>query len=339
MADLQIIDIGPLFVENGSAGGTGRGAVDREIREAVQECGGFLVANFPEDDRLDERAAVILSFFGLADEVKQGLALRSMRPGNSHVYRGYRATLEADGWAHNEFFDIGPETPVPGPPIPGMEIPAEANNWPSVEPVPGWRGTMRAFYDLMDRVGRAVMFSVGRAFGFGEDILRPRFADGNSTLRLLNYPQKPEGLAIANERPDGNETDPEDGLSLAAGRHTDAAGVSLLWQDSPGLQAQAPDGRWRDVPMIENGLSVHLGDVLEVMTGGRVPATPHRVIDHRMARRSIGYFLEPALSAQLCRLDAPLARTAAEAAGTYGWHLLKQLHSYAGNEDLVPSPE
>ena len=109
----------------------------------------------------------------------------------------------------------------------------------------------------------------------------------------------------------------------------------------PGLQAQAPDGAWRDVPCAPNSISVHLGDVLEIMTEGRVPATPHRVIDHRKSRRSIGFFLEPALSARISPIHAVEQAHATEssAKGTYGWHLLKQLRGYEGYENLVPPVE
>jgi isopenicillin N synthase-like dioxygenase len=126
-------------------------------------------------------------------------------------------------------------------------------------------------------------------------------------------------------------------VTLAAVRHTDASGLSLLWQQQPGLQAQAPDGTWRDVPTVPNTVSVHLGTVLELMTAGRVPATPHRVIDHGIARQSIGFFVEPGLATRL----APIAEgdaTPGDLSGTYGWHLQERFHAMRGFEDLVPAP-
>ncbi len=72
----------------------------------------------------------------------------------------------------------------------------------------------------------------------------------------------------------------ETGELLAAGRHCDAAGLSLLWQDSLGLQAEAADGTWRTAPCRTNSISVHLGDVLSIMTEGKARATPHRVVGH-----------------------------------------------------------
>jgi len=146
-------------------------------------------------------------------------------------------------------------------------------------------------------------------------------------------------MAILNELPDpeaGKEQEP----ALAAGRHTDGAGVSLLWQAQPGLQAQSSDGTWRHVPAIDNCVSVHLGDVLEIMTDGRVPATPHRVLDLGGPRQSVGFFLEPALGAKLSTPE-PLSGSADDEAarGTYGWHLLRRINGYGEAANLVPYPE
>jgi isopenicillin N synthase-like dioxygenase len=333
MAEVPTIDIAGLFANDRAA----QAATDARIGEAVFEAGGFVISGYPGADGIDARAIRILSFFDLPDEVKRTVASRVTNPENPRVYRGYLATLEQDGWAHNEFFDIGPEEPVPGPSIPGMEILSETNAWPEIEPTPGWRQAMSAYYGHMNVVAAAVMMSAGRSVGVAEEDLEMRFSGGNSTLRLLNYPIPPKGLRIAEEAPDERAPD-GDGMPLATGRHTDKAGVSLLWQGGPGLQAQAPDGRWRDVPCYPNSISVHLGDVLEIMTEGRVPATPHRVIDHRKSRRSIGFFLEPALNARISPIHATDRTDGADpsARGTYGWHLLRQLRGYEGYEHLVP---
>lgn len=76
------------------------------------------------------------------------------------------------------------------------------------------------------------------------------------------------------------------------------------------------------------------------MTDSKVPATPHRVIDYKTARQSIGFFQEPALGAHLdsVRVGSALSTAAATARGTYGWHLLRRIHDYEGFEELVPYP-
>ncbi|MDX1711814.1 MAG: 2OG-Fe(II) oxygenase family protein [Rhodovibrionaceae bacterium] len=336
MTELPIVDIAPLF-EGSTAT---RADVDERIVHAVRQAGGFVVANYPDADKVDARARRMLSFFDLDDQIKRAVANRVTNPENPNIYRGYQASLQPGSWAHNEVFDIGPDEPVDGPPLAGMQILAERNVWPEVEPVEGWRRTMRAYYDHMHAVATAIMLSVGRGVGFEDDDILARFQGGNSTLRLLNYPPPPKDNRVVDELPDV-DSEERDGPPLAAGRHTDGSGVSLLWQQQPGLQAQAPDGTWRDVPLIDNCISVHLGDVIEMMTDGRVPATPHRVIDHQAARQSVGFFLEPSLSAELGSLDADMSAARAEARwrGTYGWALLRRISGYGGFEELVPRPD
>ena len=64
--------------------------------------------------------------------------------------------------------------------------------------------------------------------------------------------------------------------------HADSGLVTLLAQDGvSGLQAKAQDGRWIDVPPMENTLAVNFGRLLERWTGGGIKATLHRLYgDH-----------------------------------------------------------
>lgn len=334
MTDLIVIDIAPLFGGNDAD----KQSVDNRIRQAIFDQGGFVISGYPDTDKVDVRADQMLAFYDLPNAEKRAVASKVLEPANDRIYRGYTASLERGSWSHNEMFDIGPDKPVTGPTIAQMEILSEKNIWPEVEPVPGWQRTMGEFYDHMHKVARAVLMATGRAAGFAEEDLTARFDGGNSTLRLLNYPPRPPEVRNLVDAPDDTFVD---GKPLATVRHTDASGLSLLWQNRPGLQAQSPDGVWRDVPQLSNCVSVHLGTVLEVMTGGRVPATPHRVLDFGVPRQSVGFFLEPALGAQLSEVgQAPAcSNDPADARGTYGWHLLKRLHGYPGYEGLVADPE
>lgn len=324
MAELAIVDIGPLFDGEPS----GWQAIDESVGSAIVAHGGLVVSGFPGADRIDELGARALAFFDLGLDAKRAVASRSTWPDGPAVYRGYKSSLEPGAWAYNEMFDVGPTRPHPGPAVDGMHHFAEPNTWPTVEPCHGWRAAMDEHYRVMLAVGMAVMRSAGRAAGFDDDVLMAGFEQGNHTLRLLNYPPRPDGHLTVDER------NQPDGPRIAAARHTDVSGASLLWQRGPGLQAQSPDGTWRDVPMLEGTVSVHLGTVLELMTAGRIPATPHRVIDHGGARQSIGFFVEPGLATRLAPLDDQIDDVRA----SYGWHLQERFHSMRGYAELVPAP-
>jgi isopenicillin N synthase-like dioxygenase len=83
--------------------------------------------------------------------------------------------------------------------------------------------------------------------------------------------------------------------------HVDFSFITLTLQDSPGLQVQDPAGAWHPVIPRPGALTVHAGELLELVSGGRYRATPHRVINPSLARTrvSIPLFMNPPLAATL----------------------------------------
>lgn len=326
MTDLRTIDIGPLFGSEKA----GRRRVDDAIGAAVEEHGGFVVSGFPGQEHVDALASTLLAFYDMPERERRSVASVITDPEGPAVYRGWKSFLQPEAWAYNQMYDIGPRHPHPAPAVPGMHHFAEANSLPTTEPCAGWYAAVHHYYDLMLDMGTRVMLSAARWAGFDDALVEAGFREGNSTLRLLDYPPKPAELTIQSEGLHGRPP-------LAASKHTDVAGVSLLWQQQPGLQAQSRDRVWRDVPMAPNTVSVHLGTVLQLMTDGRVPATPHRVLDKGGHRQSVAFFVEPGLGTRL----APVA--AGEAAdptapGTYGWHLQERFSQMEGYRDIIPAP-
>ncbi|KAI0703873.1 Clavaminate synthase-like protein [Cerioporus squamosus] len=60
--------------------------------------------------------------------------------------------------------------------------------------------------------------------------------------------------------------------------HTDIGTISILWsQPVTALQIMSPDGKWRYVKHIPNGIIVNAGDSMEMLSGGLYKATIHRV--------------------------------------------------------------
>jgi isopenicillin N synthase-like dioxygenase len=312
MSDLPVININGLFHDRQVS------SIDESVRHALAMAGGFVVTGFPGAGILEARAVRLLKFFDLPEGQKVDIGTGRTNPTSGHLYRGYTSLLDGDDFARTEWFDIGPGLPVAIPPVRGAHVLAEPNLWPETEPYAGWRMDMEAYYADLRATAIAIMLSAGRVSGVNPDQLKDGFADGNSTLRLLHYPA-PEAADAMNDAP-----------SLAAERHTDGSGISLLWQAGPGLQAEGVDGVWRDVPQLPGSISVHLGDVLEMMTSGSIRATPHRVIDHGGERWSIGFFLEPSPCASMTGDD--------RIEDTYGWRLLERLHSYPSMKGLVPRP-
>ncbi|MDY0747058.1 2OG-Fe(II) oxygenase family protein [Paucibacter sp. R3-3] len=103
-------------------------------------------------------------------------------------------------------------------------------------------------------------------------------------LRVLRYPPL-------------NGTEPPDSLRAAA--HGDINLLTILpAANEPGLQVQARDGSWLDVPGDFGMLIVNIGDMLQEASRGHYPSTQHRVVNPSgeaatKSRVSLPLFLHP----------------------------------------------
>jgi len=95
--------------------------------------------------------------------------------------------------------------------------------------------------------------------------------------------------------------------------HTDTGSLTILWSQSiAALQILSPDGKWRWVRHIENGLVINAGDAMEFLSGGLYKATIHRVtqppVDQQgHARVGVIYFAKPNDDVKLLPLaDSPV---------------------------------
>ena len=322
-ASVGTLDVAALFDPMSAK----RDTVARSVTAALVEHGGFVATGFPGGDEIDGRMRRLLAFFALSGDEKMACATRSHDPASPNVNRGYMPAPDDHAWAYNEIFDIGPD-PVSDVPedLPGREILLEATLWPPREPYPGWRRESRALF--VDMVGLCAAVLEGMMTGLGLDPA-PALAQcttGNATLRLLNYPDVPDGF-LAGEGDTVPRRNDELGRRILTHRHVDMNLCSLLWQDPiGGLQMQAPDGTWRQVPADRGGISVHNGAMIERLTGGRIKGTPHRVAGPAGNRRSVGMFHEPDFGAQIPSADG-------QGTETYARQLLRQ---YKGYENLAP---
>lgn len=316
------IDIAALF----GPAPRSRAAVARAVAEALTTHGGFVATGFPGGRNIDGRMRSLLAFFDLPAEEKMACATRRHDQRSPNVNRGYVPTPEKRGWAYNEVFDIGPET-IQGidSALPGREILEEPTQWPTPGPHPDWQAESRALF--VDLVGLCHGVLAGMMEGLG---LEPALALGlcrrnNATLRLLHYPPMPEDF-VAGEGAAAPQRTDEFGRRILTHRHIDMNLHSLLWQEPVGgLQIQAPDGTWREVPADRGGVSIHNGAMIETLTGGRVKGTPHRVAGPVDGRCSVGMFHEPDYDAVMTSVGG--------SAETYARALLRQ---YATYDDFAP---
>lgn len=91
----------------------------------------------------------------------------------------------------------------------------------------------------------------------------------------------------------------EEADAIRAAAHEDINLITILPSaNEPGLQVQAKDGSWIDVPCDFGNLIVNIGDMLQEASGHYFPSTTHRVVnpdgaDMTKSRISLPLFLHP----------------------------------------------
>ncbi|MEZ5667668.1 MAG: 2-oxoglutarate and iron-dependent oxygenase domain-containing protein [Alphaproteobacteria bacterium] len=172
------------------------------------------------------------------------------------------------------------------------------NLWPSA--LPGFAAAMEAYYRAMAALAARLMGLFALALDLPHDFFAPAIDRHISALRILNYPEP--------------ERTPAPG-QIRAGAHTDYGSLTVLRQQAApgGLQVQGPDGGWLDVPALDDGYVVNLGDLMQRWTNDRWRSTLHRVVNPppdargRSRRQSIAFFHQPNWDAEIACLPSCLA--------------------------------
>ena len=283
---VPIIDLRPYF------GGTPEGKADvaRAVDAACRHIGFLVVTNHGIDPALIERVSRLSrAFFALPLADKR----RVDRPRDDAV-RGFSAVGE-EGLSYSleeaapgdlkESFSIGPPD-VPDDdyhrgPAAGAHF--EPNVWP--EGVPGFAEACTAYFEAMSGLARTLMRTFALGLGLPETFFDGKIDRHISMFRVLSYPPQKEAPLPGQMR---------------AGAHSDYGSLTIVRPDDAGLQVFNKAGQWVDVPMVDGGLVVNIGDLMQQWTNDQWTSTLHRVANppaddaRRDARRqSLVFFHQP----------------------------------------------
>ncbi|KAG6500981.1 gibberellin 2-beta-dioxygenase 2-like [Zingiber officinale] len=131
--------------------------------------------------------------------------------------------------------------------------------------------------------------------------------DNDSLIRFNHYPTPPCLPGSADDDRVGNGTG---SVRVGFGEHSDPQLLSILWSnDVDGLQIRLPstsdehDVEWVPVPADPTALYVNIGDLLQVMTNGRLISVRHRALaNSSRSRMSTVFFAAPSLSTRISPL-------------------------------------
>ena len=154
-----------------------------------------------------------------------------------------------------------------------IERRAARDIWPELH---DFRENVSACWRSYTTLGNGILDVMARAVGISPDFFVANCgSQALSTMRLLHYAAMPPG-------PDDN--------SVGISAHTDFECITLIYQDSPGLELTAPNGEWFAAPHSGGRVVVLLGAMLERWTNGYLKATGHRVRETNEQRHSIVMF-------------------------------------------------
>lgn len=230
---------------------------------------GFFHARHPFFDERRGSQAIELAreFFALPPAEKQELAIEK-----SAHFRGYSEMRNARDW--REQIHFGREEPA------GTHQLSGPNLWPAS---PEWRAELLRLIADFEAAGRDILNAISAGLSLPPNQLLPQAEAPYVLLKLIHYLPPPDGQ-------------PRSGVAP----HVDFSWITLLLQDDAGgLSACTPEGRWQDIPPMPGTLIVNIGEILQFVTGARLRATPHRVMNRTRDRISLPFFLNPGLDRRI----------------------------------------
>jgi isopenicillin N synthase-like dioxygenase len=329
---IPFVDIGSLFGARCPA----RDLTDRAIMAAAAEPGFLVASGLPPRVPAGRAArADLLRLFQLPACETRKLWRQKFDAAHPNVYRGW-FPLQTGFLTAKEGIDMGADVAYGSSVVRCCDPLREATPLPAADLLPGWHESVSSYYRAMEEVSQALMRSIARGLALDEHYFDQAFVKGLSTLRLLRYPLRTDAEYTARSEPGVWVTHRGERFYVNGAPHVDSGFLTLLAQDGvPGLQARHRDGAWIDVPPIDDGLAVNFGKVLERWCGGRIKATPHRVIGAGRERMSIPFFYEARADARITPLpmDSPQSFTPFFY-GDYLWATTTQFVEFKGMEGL-----
>lgn len=188
------------------------------------------------------------------------------------------------------------------------------NVWPQSLDSADLRQPVEAYYSAVYALSLRVLDMMAPALPYDVKDLFSRFTGADlvaAPLRLVHYPP-----ARATKQ-----------RQLGSSAHTDFGAITLLLSDGvPGLEVQnRKSGSWMQVPPSEDAYVVHVGDMLQMWTGGRLKSSVHRVLNgEERDRYSIVFFFDGNLDCPLTPLDEK-DRIEGQEVPTVEGHMLKRM--------------
>ena len=258
-SEIKVISLAPWFGGDEAA----RLEVARAVDESLRDAGFVVVVDHGVDMVLtSELRETLNAFFDLPEDTKQ-LGRVGELGDTGWVPYG----LEANGYIFGE--DTPPD--MKESLVFAMEDFPEhgetrANHWP--EPLPELRPLVTTYFEQVERLNMELLRVLAVALELDDPEALVALSDrAPSTFNANWYPPLEHTGAVQDNQ-------------FRIGPHTDFGSITILDRE-PGvgcLQVQGSDDEWIDAPFVPGSLTINVGDLLSMWTGGRWRSSRHRVL-------------------------------------------------------------
>jgi len=142
--------------------------------------------------------------------------------------------------------------------------------WPWSPIPPALRSQTEAYYEAVFHLAGRILkgLQANSPASLWQRLTMPLpdcLARSETMLRILRYPP------LCGNEPEG---------AIRAGAHEDINFITLLpVASTPGLEIRPGDEDWQAVDAPPGSIIINIGDMLQELTNGELPSTPHRVIN------------------------------------------------------------
>ena len=240
----------------------GRAEVAALVDRSFSDMGFMVITDHGVDPNLPERLrAALLEFFQSSEEVKQSIRVDQLGDRGWVPYG-----LEANGYIFGE--DTPPDMKESF--VVGMDAIGRPSSLATVWPdgFPELRELVVEYTNQVESLHVELMRICAEAMGLDDvEYLAERESSSDSVMNVNWYPPL-------------LRTGPVQENQFRIGPHTDFGSVTIL-DRQPGtgcLQVQDAEGEWHDADYVEGSLTINVGDLLEMWSGGRWRSSRHRVL-------------------------------------------------------------
>jgi len=288
MKDFSIVDLTPISNHlDRTPTDQELGKLAKDFNEALSSDGfAYLINHGIPMEKVDQVFTESIKFFNLPVEQK----MKYKKSEEKYHFQGYTAGKALPTKMHEmrEMFDIwGPQ---------------DKWQFPNEE-VPHFKTSMDSLQEELSELSGKILVMLARGLGIKDTELFLRAHEGIHAGKL-DYGAHGDRESLINYRSLYYPAIPKDYEpakgAIRCREHTDYGTATLIFQDQVGgLEVRRADGTWILAPPIPGSLLINTSDLLEVWSGGRLPACIHRVPippkEERVEvpRQSISYFLYP----------------------------------------------